>query len=68
MCFEGHRYIDIKRLGPLTGKSIERDPTDDIISGATLTIPNNDYRFTLPIPQDELNANDLIRGQQNPGY
>ncbi|MBL7885809.1 MAG: RagB/SusD family nutrient uptake outer membrane protein [Flavobacterium sp.] len=68
LCFEGHRYIDIKRLGPLTGKSIERDPTDDIISGATLTIPNNDYRFTLPIPQDELNANDLIRGQQNPGY
>lgn len=68
LCFEGHRYIDIKRLGPLTGKSIERDPTDDIISGADLTIPNNDYRFTLPIPQDELNANDLIRAQQNPGY
>jgi len=68
LCFEGHRYIDIKRLGPVTGKSIERDPTDDIISGATLTIPNNDYRFTLPIPQNELNGNDVIRAQQNPGY
>jgi hypothetical protein len=63
--FEGQRYIDLKRLGPVTGKSIERDPTDDL-PGSALTISNTDYRFTLPIPQDELNANPTI--QQNPGY
>jgi hypothetical protein len=63
LCFEGHRYIDIKRLGPLANRSIERDATDDIIQNV-LTIPNNDVRFTLPIPQAEINANPSI--QRNP--
>jgi len=66
LCFEAHRYIDIKRLGPVTGKSIERHFTDDQIQGAELTIPNNDYRFTMPIPRAELNANGSI--EQNQGY
>lgn len=65
LCFEGHRYLDIKRLGVLSGKSIERDPTDDDVLGLPLTIPNDDYRFTMPIPQSELRANPL---EQNPGY
>lgn len=64
LCFEGHRYLDLKRLGPVTGKTIDRDPTDDQ-PGAPLSIPNNDYRFTMPIPTDELNVNPL---PQNPGY
>lgn len=63
LCFEGHRYIDVKRLGSLANKSIERDLTDDIIPNI-LTIPNNDIRFTLPIPQEEINANPNI--QLNP--
>lgn len=66
LCFEAHRYTDIKRLGPLANKTIERDATDDQISGSDLSIPNDDYRFTLPIPLDELNGNPTI--QQNPGY
>lgn len=66
LCFEGHRYIDVKRLGALANKTIERDPTDDQITGAQLSIPNDDYRYTMPIPLDELNANPGI--QQNPGY
>jgi hypothetical protein len=65
LCFEAHRYIDLKRLGPVTGKSIDRDPTDDR-PGSILTISNTDYRFTMPIPTDEINANPGI--QQNPGY
>lgn len=67
LCFEGHRYIDVKRLGGKANASITRDATDDIITN-DLTLPYNDYRFTLPIPQSELNANGAIRSQQNPGY
>lgn len=66
LCFEGFRYIDMKRLGTLAGQTLDRDLTDDQITGATLSIPNDDYRFTLPIPLDELNGNPTI--QQNPGY
>lgn len=65
LCFEAHRYIDVKRLGPVTGQTLDRDPTDDI-PGSPLSIPNNDYRFTMPIPTEEINANPGI--QQNPGY
>ena len=30
--------------------------------------PYDDFRFLWPIPQDELNTNEVLRGQQNPGY
>ena len=68
LCFEGFRYIDMKRLGTLAGQTLDRHPTDDQISGAELSIPNDDYRFTLPIPLDEINGNPGIAAQQNPGY
>jgi hypothetical protein len=68
LCFEGFRYIDMKRLGTLAGQTLDRHPTDDQISGAELSIPNNDYRFTMPIPLDEINGNPGIASQQNPGY
>lgn len=66
LAFEGHRYIDIKRIGKLANSSIDRDPTDDFDKNAVLTILNTDYRFTLPIPQSETQGNPAI--QQNPGY
>jgi starch-binding outer membrane protein, SusD/RagB family len=66
LCFEGHRYVDLKRLGSLANVTLLRDATDDNISGVPLSIPNNDYRYTMPIPIDEINANPSI--QQNPGY
>lgn len=65
-CFEGHRYLDIKRLGVLANKSIDRNPTDDDIKTLPTTISNTDYRFTLPIPQNEKSGNPTI--VQNPGY
>jgi hypothetical protein len=68
LCFEGFRYIDMKRLGTLAGQTLDRHPTDDQISGAELSIPNDDYRFTMPIPLDEINGNPGIAAQQNPGY
>lgn len=30
--------------------------------------PYDDFRFLWPIPQDELNTNEVLRAQQNPGY
>lgn len=66
LCFEGFRYLDIKRLGVLANRSIDRHPTDDQIKSLPTTISNTDHRFTLPIPQSEVSGNPTI--QQNPGY
>jgi len=67
LAFEGHRYLDIKRLAALAGnQGITRDNTDDDIADQPLTLALSDYRFTLPIPQLEVAGNVTI--QQNPGY
>lgn len=65
--FEGHRYQDLKRLGPVAGVGIERNFRDCAINGQC-ALPATDFRFTLPIPQAELNANPSIVSQQNTGY
>lgn len=65
---EGQRYIDIKRLGTKAGVGIDRHPDDNRTSSVPTTLPADDYRFTMPIPLDELNVNPEIREQQNPGY
>lgn len=68
LAFEGHRYIDLKRLGADAGVTgTDRDATDAVNSSATspVNILLGDFRFTLPIPQDEININPLI---QNDGY
>lgn len=67
LCFEGHRYLDLKRLGVKAGVSIDRAPADCSVYNAC-TIPNTDFRFTMPIPFTELSANTGIKDQQNPGY
>jgi starch-binding outer membrane protein, SusD/RagB family len=66
LCFEGHRYIDLKRLGPVANASIDRNILDDEIVGTPLTLPITDHRFTMPIPQNEVAGNPTI--QQNPNY
>lgn len=65
LCFEGHRYIDIKRLGALANASIDRF-TRDCDNIPTCTLPVSDYRFTMPITINEIIGNSNI--QQNPGY
>jgi len=67
LCFEGHRWLDLKRLGADAGAQIDRDPLDCAITGAC-TLSATDHRFTLPIPLLEINGNNVIATQQNPGY
>ena len=68
LCFEGHRYLDLKRIGADAGVTgTDRFAQDAVNSSATNPVNINlgDYRFTLPIPQAEINVNVM---QQNPGY
>lgn len=66
--FEGHRYLDMKRIGTKAGSpGFERYAKDCARNSACL-LPVNSYKLTLPIPTTELNSNSKVRGQQNPGY
>lgn len=65
--YEGYRFVDLKRLGALAGVSIDRD-VQDCSKYGSCGLSITDYRFTLPIPTAETNANDAILSQQNPGY
>ena len=74
-CFEGHRYLDLKRLGERANRRIDRDALDCEINNSCAGSSEypafdntNAYKFTLPIPEVERNANAVIREQQNPGY
>ena len=65
LAFEGHRWIDIKRLGGLASVSIDRDPIDCSLYAAC-TLANGDFRYTMPIPLGEIDvAPELV---QNAGY
>ena len=64
--FEGHRYLDLKRLGEEVGVGIDRDESDCATFTAPCSLAPGDFRFTLPIPRNEINSNPTI--QQNPGY
>lgn len=69
LAYEGHRYLDIKRLGAKAGLSngVDRYVRDCQPHGAC-ELPISSFKFTLPIPILEINANTTIRSQQNPGY
>lgn len=67
LCFEGHRWVDLKRLAAKAGIVLDRNSADchDVCDALN---PATDYRFTLPIPRNELDGNTPIKVQQNPGY
>ena len=67
LAYEGHRYLDLKRLGSRANQGVQKDPVDCAFNGAC-TLSADDYRFTLPLPIVEFNANPGLREQQNPGY
>jgi starch-binding outer membrane protein, SusD/RagB family len=59
--FEGHRFWDLKRRGLPVARLASDAPT-----AAATTLPANNFRFLLPIPDAEMKANKLMT--QNPGY
>lgn len=61
LCFEGFRFFDLKRRN----LPVNRDESD-VQSTAWQNLQANDFRWALPIPQDEIFANKNM--VQNPGY
>jgi hypothetical protein len=61
LAFEGHRFWDLKRRG----LPVQRIGTDAPTSTGT-TLAANNFRFVIPIPEIEMQANNLM--VQNPGY
>ncbi|HAK10791.1 MAG TPA: RagB/SusD family nutrient uptake outer membrane protein, partial [Chitinophagaceae bacterium] len=61
LCYEGHRFFDLKRRGLPVTRSIADAP-----SAAGTTLEANNFRFVLPIPLPEMVANPAMK--QNPGY
>lgn len=64
LAFEGHRYIDLKRLAEKAGVTMDRNQTDD--TRVVENLPNGSFKYTLPIPLSEIAGNPSI--QQNKGY
>lgn len=60
LCFEGFRLYDLKR----NNLPVQRNASD--ANPAWATLPADSYRFVLPIPRDEINANPNMA--QNDGY
>ncbi len=67
---EGHRYIDVRRLGQLANVGYDRDPVDCTLYQAPLCDrPSTDTETKyMPIPLLEFTGNPAVAGQQNPGY
>jgi hypothetical protein len=63
--YEGHRYVDLKRLRAISNTGIERNSLD-CGGAAPCELAPSDDRFTMPIPLAEMNANRSM--VQNPGY
>lgn len=61
LAFEGHRFWDLRRKN----LAVERTGVDVPTSNGA-TLPAGNFRFVLPIPNAEIQANSLI--VQNAGY
>lgn len=61
LCFEGFRFFDLKRRVLAVNRLLT-----DVTSPLWQTLPAGNFRFALPIPQDEIFANPSYL--QNPGY
>ncbi|MDE5757217.1 MAG: RagB/SusD family nutrient uptake outer membrane protein, partial [Allobaculum sp.] len=72
---EGFRLSDLRRwkkgFSRSGGTLYESNPEISMIltkAGLTVAYDGDDYRYTWPIPADELQCNPQMAGQQNPGY
>jgi hypothetical protein len=62
LCYEGHRYFDLRRRSlPIT-----RDLSDVANNTAIQTLNASNPKYLIPVPQQEVFANPNC--QQNPGY
>lgn len=61
LAYEGHRFWDLKRRGLPVERVAAEAP-----SAIGTTLPANNFRFVLPIPNTEMQANKLM--EQNDGY
>jgi starch-binding outer membrane protein, SusD/RagB family len=62
LCYEGHRYFDLRRRS----LPINRDINDAAGQVPIQNLLSNNFRYILPIPLNETQANANM--QQNPGY
>ena len=60
LCFEGHRWFDLKR----TGRTIEVLNADFVRRGLSFSV--EEYELLLPIPQVQIDIDPNL--EQNPGY
>ncbi|SFS61923.1 RagB/SusD family nutrient uptake outer membrane protein [Sphingobacterium wenxiniae] len=78
---EGKRWGDVHRLalspygtGGIPAKVLPQQLSSAVYDGSTILTPAqavvaySEYVFLWPIPQSELDANPVLRGQQNPGW
>ncbi len=72
---EGFRLSDLRRwkkgFSRSGGAMYESNPDIAVIltkAGLAVSYDADDYRYTWPIPADELQSNPQMAGQQNPGY
>lgn len=61
LCFEDHRWFDLRRWGM---KEIKHTWFPDATSTIVYTLQKNDLGYTLPLPPDALELNNLL--EQNP--
>lgn len=67
LAFEGFRWVDMKRLAPITNAIFDRDQMDCRFNNSCGNEPlPGDYRYTLPIPASEISVNTQVI--QNTGY
>ncbi|MFC4263232.1 RagB/SusD family nutrient uptake outer membrane protein [Ferruginibacter yonginensis] len=63
LCFEGFRFFDLKRKGFNVDRNLG---AGDVESAGWQSLVAGDYRFALPIPVAEIQANPNVT--QNPNY
>ncbi|MBN1117145.1 MAG: RagB/SusD family nutrient uptake outer membrane protein [Bacteroidales bacterium] len=61
LAFEGHRWFDLKRKGLPVNRMASGDEADGGgLQYRSLNLPANSYKWQLPIPTVEMDANDNI--------
>jgi len=65
---EGHRFFDMIRLNKTITFNDDFIYPSVVITHRENTVDRSFFKIILPVSIDEMNANEAIRSQQNPGY